>query len=86
MVVKRNEVIYVGKQLIMLPSITYAMKGRAILLNEGISADIERTPKRSGEYSCGYSLYVPHRTDEAEEILKDNGIMVLGRTDREAMP
>ncbi len=75
-----------GKQLIMLTSITYAMKGRAILLNEGISADIERTPKRSGEYSCGYCLYVPRRTDEAEQILKDNGIMVLGRTDREAMP
>lgn len=75
-----------GKQLIMLTSITYAMKGRAILLNAGIPADIERTPKRSGEYSCGYSLYVPRKTDEAEQVLKNNGIMVLGRADREVAP
>ncbi|HIQ80242.1 MAG TPA: DUF3343 domain-containing protein [Candidatus Scatavimonas merdigallinarum] len=78
--------MYVGKQLIMLTSITYAMKGRSILLKHGIAADIERTPKQGEANSCGYSLYVPTRTDEAEKILINNGITVLGRISREVVP
>lgn len=67
------------KPLLALTSITHAMKGKSLLLNFGISSEIVRTPKGRGVKSCGYSLYIPQRTDEAEKILNENGIAVLGR-------
>lgn len=67
------------KPLIALTSITHAMKGKSLLQKYGILSEIERTPKGRGVKSCGYSLYVPKRTDEAQAILKENGIAVLGR-------
>lgn len=75
-----------GKQLIMLSSITYAMKGKEILEKHGIKSYVERTPKRNKNYSCGYCLNVPQQTDEAEEILRKWGIEVVGREDKEALP
>ncbi len=69
-------------KLIMVSSVTYAMKGRELLRDYGIKSSIERTPRTSLHQSCGYSLYVPQRTDEAENILRENGIKVLGRTER----
>ncbi len=75
-----------GKPLIMMSSVTYALKGRRILMSYGIKSEIERTPKRSESHSCGYSLYVPQRTDEAEKILIKNGVKISGRTERENEP
>lgn len=72
-----------GKPLIMMPSITYALKGRRILASYGIKSEIERTPKRGEDHSCGYSLYVPNKTDEAEKILIKKGIKINGRSERE---
>lgn len=72
-----------GKPLIMVTSITYAMKGRQILLDEGFHADLMRTPRNSSGKGCGYSIYVPTNTDSAEKVLIDAGIKVLGRTDGE---
>lgn len=72
-----------GKPLIMMPSITYALKGRQILTMYSIKSEIERTPKRGDNHSCGYSLFVPEKTDEAEVILKENGIKIVGRIERE---
>ena len=68
-----------GKPLIMVSSITYAMKARDLLINNGIAAYIERTPKieRNG------GLYVPKRIDEAENLLRTHGIKIVGRTDWE---
>ncbi len=67
------------KPLIALTSITHAMKGKSLLLGYGIFSEIKRTPKGRGVKSCGYSLYVPQRTDEALALLEENGIVVLGR-------
>lgn len=69
------------KPLIVLTSVTHAMKGKSLLLGYGIFSEIVRTPKGRGVKSCGYSLYVPQRTDEAQALLKENGIAVLGRID-----
>lgn len=74
-----SEVIYVGKQLIMVSSVTYAMKGMSILKEHGFSAEIVRTPRNGGKNGCGYSLYVKNNADEAEGILKEHGIKILGR-------
>lgn len=70
------------KPLIALVSFTQVMKGRSLLQKYGISSEIVRTPKGRGIKSCGYSLFVPERTDEAQAILKENGIAVLGRLQR----
>lgn len=71
-----------GKPIIMLSSITYAMKSRDILFQYGIQSYVERT-SRSTSVGCGYSIYVPNRTDEAEEILVGLGIKVYGRLERD---
>lgn len=71
-----------GKPLIMITSITYAMKGKEILDNKGISCQLVRTPKSENKYGCGYSLLVPKDTDEAEKLLIEAGIKVVGRADR----
>ncbi len=70
------------KNLIMMSSITNAMRGRELLRQYGINAEIERTPRNSLRQGCGYSLYVPARTDEAMSLLAENGIKVIGRTER----
>lgn len=72
-----------GKPMIMVSSITYAMKGRDLLFHHGIKSYVERTPHGNGDAGCGYSIYVPNRTDEAQAILTQAGIRVLGRAERE---
>ncbi len=71
-----------NKPLIMVSSVTYAMKGKQILNSFGIRSEIERTAKRDMKNGCGYSLYVPKDTDEAEKILKENHIKIIGRSER----
>ena len=63
------------KQLIMVSSITYAIKGRELLRSKGYRAYIERTPRSLDTAGCGYSIYV---SSDAEEILRSAGIKILG--------
>ena len=74
--------IVVGKPLIVVGSVTFAIKGRDLLARSGIRSSVERTPRSSGFEGCGYSIYVPDRTDEAERILIRNGIRISGRAER----
>ena len=67
-----------GKPVIQVSSVTYAMKSRELLFRYGIKAYVERST-RSSRAGCGYSLYVPERTDEAEQILRKANIRILGR-------
>ena len=69
-------------ELILLPSVTYAMKAKSVLDKYNIRSFIQRTPKTVKIKSCGYCLYVPGDTDKAEKLLRDNGIRVLGRGER----
>ncbi len=73
------------RQLILVPSVTYAMKAKNILEKNHIRAFIQRTPKNVAVRSCGYCLFVPDLTDEAEKMLRNNGIRVLGRAERESI-
>ena len=70
------------KQLLMLTSITYAMKSKQILAKHSISSEIQRTPKNKSSTGCSYSLYVPQNIDTAEKILREHGIKILGRIDK----
>ena len=74
-----------GKQLLMFSSITYAMKAKQILSKHNIASEIQRTPKNKNSAGCGYSLFVPNNIDEAERILKDNGIKMLGKADKDSI-
>ncbi len=72
-----------NKELILLPSVTYAMKAKSILEQYQIRSYIQRTPKNTGIKSCGYCLFVPNKTDEAEKLLREKGIRIAGRATRE---
>ena len=74
-----------GKPLIVVSSVTYAMKGRDLLFRHGIQGYIERLPK-TGETGCGYGIYVPRGADGAERILRENHIRVLARLEQEGQP
>lgn len=71
-----------GKPLLMVGSITYAIKGRNILSRMGIRSFVERTPEAGSGSGCGYSIYVPDRADEAQNILSHYGVRVTGRAER----
>lgn len=74
-----------NNELILLPSVTYAMKAKSILDQYKIRSYIQRTPKNTGVKSCGYCLFVPGKADEAEKLLRNKGIRVLGRAHREEL-
>lgn len=71
-----------GKPLIVVSSVTYAMKGRELLSQRGFRAYVLRVP-RTSETGCGYGLFVPDGADEAEQVLRENHIRILGRMDRD---
>lgn len=71
-----------NRPFFIVSSITYAMKSRDILMHHGINAYIERNRKLKEKYGCGYGIYVPKRTDEAQEILTSYGIRILARIER----
>ncbi len=71
------------KELILVPSVTYAMKAKSILDQYTIRSYIQRTPKNTGIKSCGYCLFVPNETDRAEQLLRKKGVRILGRAERE---
>lgn len=74
-----------GKPIILVSSVTYAMKSRDILSKRGIRAFVERIPP-TAETGCGYGVYVPYGADEAEGILRENNVKILGRANRDDSP
>ena len=71
-----------GKPLIMVSSIAYAMKSNELLSKRGFKVYVERVPHTSEAVGCGYGVYVPQRTDAAQQILERSGIRILGRMER----
>ena len=71
-----------GKPLIVVSSVTYAMKGRDILFRHGIRGYVERV-HRTEETGCGYGIYVPEGAGAAERILRENHIRVLRRMEQD---
>lgn len=71
------------KQLLLVPSVTYAMRGKTVLDRYNIRAYIERTPRSHQLRSCGYCLFVPENTNTAYDVLLRNGIKIIGRVARE---
>ena len=70
------------KILLMVSSVTYAMKGKELLRRKGFKAYIERIPRGLQKSGCWYCIYVNENTDAAEKILIEAGIRVNGRYER----
>ncbi len=73
------------KQLLLVPSVTYAMKAKNILDRYKLRSYIERTPKTHQVYSCGYCLFVPENVETAYDILLRSGIKIIGRVARDVL-
>ena len=71
-----------GKPLIVVSSVTYAMQGRDLLFRHGIKGYAQRIPKTENT-GCGYGIYVPNGADAAERILIENHIRVLRRMEQD---
>lgn len=67
-----------NKNILILSSQTQAFRGRELLKNKGIASKVIRTPANINITSCGFSLLVPYKVEEAIKILKQNKILVLG--------
>ncbi len=72
-----------GTNLIMVSSITYAIKGRDLLRNHGYKAYIEKTPGKLDTHGCGYSIVVYTDPNAVLDILNQAGIKVTGTAVRE---
>lgn len=54
---------------------TEAMKGKRLLLSNGIKANVRRISNTGKNGSCGYGLQVKDKIHEAEQILRLNNIL-----------
>ena len=67
--------------IILLSSITYAIKSKELLNKNGFKSELKRVPKNVKYTGCSYGVYVPENTDKAIEILKRSGIKIIGRVE-----
>ena len=56
-------------------SVTNAMRGRSLLLQNGISAEIGRS-RPNEQTGCGYTLRIMGDAERAERLLRTAGIRV----------
>ena len=72
--------------LIMVGSVTYAIKGRDLLRRMGYRANMERTPASLSRVGCGYSITVEDLDAvKAAKILGENNIKVYGISDGDTL-
>lgn len=64
--------------LIIFNSVTFAIRSRDLLKKNRIDARLVRTPSRLRNRSCGYSLLIINRFDEAKSLILSNGIKIQG--------
>lgn len=64
--------------LIIFNSVTFAIRSRDLLKKNRIDARLVRTPSNLRNRSCGYSLLIINRFDEAKSLILSNGIKIQG--------
>jgi len=67
-----------GRPLLMVSSITYAIKGKDLLNKMGYKPSIERIPRHSADVGCGYGICIDGDEYYAKIQLERSGIRVLG--------
>lgn len=66
----------IENHILVVRSITYAMKGQQLLLRYGITAYVERLANPNREQGCGYGLRIRGDVNLALSILSAAGIPV----------
>ncbi|MBC8584177.1 putative Se/S carrier-like protein [Youxingia wuxianensis] len=66
-----------NKPVLIVRSITNAMRGQKLLENQGVTAYIVRNSDVSGRYGCGFGIKIDAPVDRAVDILADEGIRVV---------
>lgn len=66
-----------GKPIIVVSSLTYAIRGQKVLERYGIQSHIERNARTAGSHGCGYGLRVRGNAATAQAALIQSGIKVL---------
>jgi len=70
-----------GKPVIIINSVTNALKAKQVLAAKGIKAEVIKSQNgRKGE-GCSYSLVVKGDVSLAEQIIRNSGIYVVGRAE-----
>ena len=62
--------------MIVVSSITYAIRSRDILRRSGYRVSLEKLPANGGYSGCGQGVCVIGDVGEAAEILRNNGIKI----------
>ena len=63
---------------IITGTVTYALRGRDILRNKGYSANVKRVQHKYNNAGCGYGIVISGDVEQAIQLLKSNGIKILG--------
>lgn len=70
------------KRVIVLSSITYALKAQDLLKTNGIYSKITRSKAVKSVRGCGYGIGIDQTVGEkAEKLLIDSGIPIVGSID-----
>ncbi len=68
------------RYIIQTGTVTYAIKGRDLLRKKGFKVKIERIT--AGEIrGCGYAVILEGNLEQAERILRENGVKILDITE-----
>ncbi len=69
-----------GNCILVLSSVTYAMKAERLLASAGIYSSPLKTGEVAKVRGCGYGLKINGNCDKAKTIIESNGIKILGVT------
>ena len=65
------------RHIISVVSVTYALKGRDALRNQGIKAYVQRKTKTNGNTGCGYVIIAEGDRQKISQILLYSKISIL---------
>jgi hypothetical protein len=69
------------KKVIVLSSVTYALKAQELLKKDGINSKLTRSKSVRNIRGCGYGIAVDFsNAEKTEEILRSAGIPIIGST------
>ena len=63
--------------LIYTGTVTYAIRGRDILRNNGIKAWVEKYSSKNNDLGCGFGVAFEGDISVAEKLLREKGVKIL---------
>lgn len=64
--------------IMVMSSVTYALKGQSILAQNGLGTRLEKLTRNKSLKGCGYGLRIEKlKLTEAQSILKKEGVKVV---------